>query len=190
MVETTINVVTVVATSVLSKQQDVMNPEDAKVIEQIRAAFPTEPIASEGAFAPWGNGYLDAEPYRHQLEGKAWDALDQAYIVRRSDALGFLGTRHLAAVLPVYLKALVEDGVWSPAAGMLTIILAKPTPTKDSGLGTERFDALVDELTLAQRTAVAATLRVLAEQDEGGSLGDAALSALDGYWTQYVSEAE
>src|SRR5260221_13985411 len=99
-----------------------MQLENAKTVEQVRAAFPTRPIQAEGAFTQWGASYPDARAYMEQLEGKTWAQLDRGYIVRRSDALGFLGTRHLVAVLPVYLCALIEDGVWSPAAGMLRLI--------------------------------------------------------------------
>jgi hypothetical protein len=164
-----------------------MQLENAKTVEELRAAFPTEPIQADGAFTQWGASYPDARPYMEQLEGKTWEQVDRAYIVRRSDALGFLGTHHLVAVLPVYLRALVEDGVWSPAAGMLTLILAKPLPGKDTGLGVARFNALVEALTDAQRAAVAAALRVFAESDEDGSLGQAARAALDGHWKIYLS---
>lgn len=165
-----------------------MRPEDAAVLDQIRSAFPPVPIFGSGAFAPWGNGYLDAAPYAEQLDGKTWEELDHAYLVRRSDALGFLGTEHLVAVLPVYLSALVRDGVWSPAAGMLTIILTKPEPRTNAGLGGERFAAFVEKLTPDQHSAVSAALGSLAAQDEGGDLGAAASAALEGYWAQHVDE--
>jgi hypothetical protein len=163
-----------------------MQLENAKTVEQIRTAFPARPIQAESAFTQWGASYPDARPYMEQLEGRTWDQLDREYIVRRSDALGFLGTRHLIAVLPVYLCALVEDGVWSSATGMLTLILAKPIAGKDSGIGMARFDALVEALTDAQRAAVAAALRAFAEGDEDGSLGQAARAALDGHWKIYL----
>ena len=165
-----------------------MKPEDTAVLDQIRTAFPPAPIVGTGAFAPWGNGYLDAAPYAEQLDGKTWDELDHAYLVRRSDALGFLGTDHLVAVLPVYLSALVRDGVWSPAAGMLTIILTKPEPRANAGLGGERFTEFVEKLTPDQHGAVSAALRALAAQDEGGDLGAAASAALESYWVQHVDE--
>lgn len=91
----------------------------------------TEPTRSiqrrhvlEVAFDPWGTTYPEVEPYTTQLDGKTSEELDRGWIVRRSDALGFLGTHHLVAVLPVYLRAMVEDGVWSPATGLLTRGLA------------------------------------------------------------------
>lgn len=90
-----------------------------------------------------------------QIAGQSWDQLDREYIVRRSEALGFLATRHLIAVLPVYLGALVEDGVWSLAAGMLILILARPARGKHTGLGRTGFGALVETLTDEQRAAMA-----------------------------------
>ena len=163
-----------------------MQPERDSFLEQLHAAFPSEPIRAAGAFDQWGTTYPDADAYIEQLDGKTWDQLDRAYVVRRSDALGFLGTKHLVAVLPVYLHAMVEEGVWSPATGMLTLILAKPLPGEDTGLGPTRFDALVEALTGEQRGAVASALRAFAEKDPDGSLGRAAHTALERYWKTYL----
>jgi hypothetical protein len=66
-----------------------------------------------------------------RIDGKTWQELDRAYIAVRSDALGFLGTRHVVAVLPAYLSSLIEEGVWSPAADTLMLLLAKPGQRKD-----------------------------------------------------------
>mgnify|MGYP000979021603 CR=1 FL=1 len=156
------------------------------LIEQLRTAFPMEPIQSTDAFEEWGTTYPDAVPYEQAIEGKTWNTLDDDYIVRRSDALGFLGTRQLIAVLPVYLRSLVEKSYWSPAAGMLMLILAKPEPGAKTGLVAGRFDALVDALTDAQRAAIASVLRAFYETDPDGSLGLASLGALDGHWKIYL----
>lgn len=163
-----------------------MQREHDSIREQLQAVFPTEPIHADDAFTQWGTTYPDAVPYKEQLEGKSWEQLDREYIVCRSDALGFLGTRHLVAVLPVYLRSLVEDGVWSSAADMMMLILTKPLPGKDTGLGAARFDEFVDALTDAQRSAVASALRAFGEQDPDGSLGQAAHEALEGYWNAYL----
>jgi hypothetical protein len=159
-------------------------------LEQLEAAFPAEPIRSAGAFVPWGATYPDAAPYMQQLDGKTWRELDRAYLARRSDALGFLGTPHLVTVLPVYLRSLVEDGVWSPAAGMLMVVLTKAGPGTDAGLGTARFDELVAALTDAQRAMVASGLEAFAESDPDGSLGRAATAALDSHWKTYLPAKE
>jgi hypothetical protein len=155
-----------------------MNATD--FVDQLRAAFPPEPIRGDGAFAQWGSTYSDVELYTRAVDGKTWEQVDPNVLLTNTDALGFLGTRHLVAVLPVYLRSVVEQGVMSPAAEMLPIILARPAPGASTGLGHARFDALVDALTAAQRTVIAAALRGLAA--DSGSPGRAARAALDSYW--------
>jgi hypothetical protein len=154
--------------------------------EQLHAGFPDEPIDASGAFADWGRTYPDATTYKEQLDGKRWSELDRAYIVQRSDALGFLGTSHLVAVLPIYLASMVEDGTSSPATGMLTLILTKPRSGEDTGLGHVRFDALVEALTGEQKRAVAQALDALARHDPEGSLGRSAIGALEALWNHYL----
>ena len=163
-----------------------MLPELATVLEQLRTAFPVESISSAGAFDDWGTTYPDAEPYAQHLEGKTWEQLDRSYILLRSDALGFLGTRQLVAVLPVYLRSLLEDGVWSASGDMLILLLTKPGPGTKTGLKLPRFEALVAALTPAQRAAIAAVLCAFAATDEGGSLGDRARAALERHWNVYL----
>src|SRR5256885_5503333 len=46
--------------------------------------------------------YSDVTPYMKQIDGKTWEELDRSFLLRRYDALGFLGTNHLVAVLPLY----------------------------------------------------------------------------------------
>jgi hypothetical protein len=159
-----------------------MQPAHTSLLEQLRAAFPLEPIHAEGAFDEWGTTYPDAEAYARQLDGKTWEELDRTYILTRADALGFLGTKQLVAVLPVYLRSLIEDGVWSRSAETLMLLLKKPDATKKTGVKLSRFEALGSALTVEQRGAIAAVLGGFATMDEGGSLGDAARVALDSAW--------
>lgn len=170
-----------------------MQPEHAlpllghtQLLEQVSLAFPPDPIRAAGAFDDWGTTYPDAEPYERQLDGKTWLELDRAYMEVREDALGFLGTRHLAAVLPVYLCSLIERGVWSPAAEMLMLLLTKPGPEKKTGVKLPRFEALVDTLTPAQREVIAVVLHAFAATNPGGSFEAAANTALERYWTTYL----
>ena len=88
------------------------------IIEQLRSAFPANEIDSRDAFAPWRATYLDGADYAKQLDGKSWNELDRSYLDRRSDALGFLSTKHLVAVLPAYLAELVEGGPFSQVPGV------------------------------------------------------------------------
>src|SRR5207237_3837918 len=135
-----------------------MQTEHDQVLAELRAAFPATEIDSKDAFAAWGMTYLDGKEYMQQLSGKRWDELDRAYLELRSDALGFLGTAHLVAVLPAYLRELLEGGPLSQVPGMLILILTKPGPETGSGLGKKRFDALSGALSEPQRAAVAAVL--------------------------------
>jgi len=63
-----------------------------------------------------------------------------------ADALGFLGTQHLVAVLPAYLSALLDDGVWSPAGDTLVLLLTRPAPGNKTGVKLPRFEALATAL--------------------------------------------
>jgi hypothetical protein len=54
-----------------------MQPEHALLLEQLRAAFPPEPIRAAGALGDWGMTYLDVEPYSQHIEGKTWEELDR-----------------------------------------------------------------------------------------------------------------
>jgi hypothetical protein len=168
--------------------QKAMQPNQTKLLEHFRAAFPAKPIHSEGAFLDWGATYLDAELYMKQIDGKTWEELDRAYLVMRSDALGFLGTRHLVAVLPVYLRSLIEEGVWARAADTLILLLAKPGLEKKAGIKLPRFEALVGALTPAQCAVIAAVLRVFAATDQGGSLGETANVAFERHWQNYLQD--
>jgi hypothetical protein len=163
-----------------------MQPSETTLLEQLRTAFPAKPIQSAGAFHDWGATYPDGEQYAKQIEGKSWLEVDRAYLLTRSDALGFLGTRHLIAVLPVYLRSLVEEGVWSHAADSLVLLLTKPSADQKTGITLPRFEMLVDALTPAQRTAIAEVLRAFAATDEHGSPGKRAQVALERYWKTYL----
>ena len=164
-----------------------MQEDQAQHLAQLRAAFPETPIDAKRAFDDWGTTYLDAEPYMERLDGKTWQELDRAYLVTRSDALGFLGTQFVVAVLPVYLSSLVEEGIWSPAVDTLLLLLTKPGPEKKVGLKLERFEALVAALTPMQRTVIAAVLSELAATDPDGSPGRAARDAVERHWKIYLS---
>jgi hypothetical protein len=171
-----------------TKGSNTMQSNQAQILEQLRAAFPATPIHAKGAFDDWGTTYLDAATYLERIDGKTWQELDRAYLVTRSDALGFLGARHLVAVLPVYLSSLIEEGVWSPSADTLMVLLAKPGPEKRAGLKLDRFDALVAALTPAQRAAIASVLSAFAAIDREGSLGQAAYAAVEKHWKDYLLE--
>jgi hypothetical protein len=149
-----------------------MQPRQAEVLAQIHAAFPAEPIRFEGAFG----GGLDGEAYREHVEGKTWTDLDRAYVLPHCDVLSFLDTRHLAAVLPVYLRSLVEDGTRTSVPDTMLLVLNRKSR--------KRFEELVNALTLAQRAAVIAVLDVFGAI-ESGQPADAARAALE-RWKSYL----
>ena len=163
-----------------------MQPGQIKLLEQLRTAFPATPIQSAGAFRDWGATYPDGEQYAKQIDGKTWRDMDRAQLLTRSDALGFLGTHHLIAVLPVYLRSLVEEGVWSHAADSLVLLLTKPSADQKTGITLPRFEQLVDALTPAQRVVIAEVLRAFAATDEHGSPGKRAQVALERHWKTYL----
>jgi hypothetical protein len=162
-----------------------MKPQHSQIQDQLRAAFPRDPIVAAGAFASWGATYLDAVPYAEQLDGKSWDQLDRDYLAVRADALGFLSTRQLVAVLPVYLMLMLERPA-SDVPGMLMLILTKPDK-QHKGLGKRRFTELVEALTATQRTAIAAALRQFAAEHPED---DAARRPLESFWDGYLPRDE
>ena len=141
-----------------------MQPTQADVVVQIRAAFPSQQISFDGALT----GGLDDGAYRVHVEGKTWEELDRRYVLSRSDVLSFLDTRHLVAVLPVYLRSLVEDGTRTSVPDTLLLVLNR------------KNQQLLIALNVEQRAAVVAVLDVFASA-ESGPLADAARATLE-YW--------
>jgi len=156
--------------------KNAIQPTQVEVIAQIRAAFPAEPLQFEGALT----GGLDSGAYREHVEGKTWEELDRKYVLSRSDVLSFLDTRHLVAVLPVYLRSLVEDGTQTPVPDTLLLVLDRKNRA--------RFAELVETLDPAQRAAVVAVLEMFATT-ESGQLADAARAAVE-RWTAHLSHQE
>ncbi len=152
-----------------------MQSAQADVLAQLRAAFPPEPLRFEGALT----GGLDGGAYRDQVEGKTWEELDRAYALTRSDVLSFLDTRHLVAVLPVYLRSLVEDGTQTPVPDTLVLVLNRKNE--------ERFQELFTALDPAQRAAVVAALELFGA-NESGQPADAARAAAE-RWKAHVSSS-
>jgi hypothetical protein len=150
-----------------------MPPTNADVLAQLRAAFSAKPIRFDGALT----GGLDGGAYREHVEGKTWEELDRAYVLRRSDVLSFLDMRHLVAVLPVYLRSLVEDGTRTPVPDTMMLVLNRKNQ--------KRFEEFADALDPAQRAAVVAVLELFAAT-ESGQPADAARAALE-RWTSHLS---
>lgn len=159
-----------------------MAVDQESLLKMIDAAFPRVPIRSAEAFKDEWTSYPDGSSYMAELEGKTWDQLDRAFIVRRADALGFLDTPGLVAVLPVHLQSVVEDRAMSPAADMLMQLLTRPQRGIKPGLGAPRFKALVEALTDAQQRAIASVMEDFAQCYGDDSPGLYARMALESYW--------
>lgn len=159
-----------------------MKQHQQNIAEQLRSAFPAEPIRGDAAFSQWGGSYPDASSYKQAVDGKTWEQLDREYILRRHDSLGFLSTQELVQILPIYLLSIVTEGVMSPALDAVLVKLTRPTREPRR----ERFDEFVAALNGSQRTAIATVLRYLAEEDPEGSPGHAASTALDNFWKEYL----
>jgi len=156
--------------------------EESPFLDELRAAFPPEAIVAAGAFEQRGGTYPDGDEYARQMDGKTWEQLDQQYLARRSDALSFLGTCHLIAILPAYLNLLFVLGPRSPVPETLLPMLTKPEATEPK-LG-KRFDELTDGLSASQRTVVAAALaRFVAKYP---AYGAPAQVALDRHWNTFL----
>ena len=162
-----------------------MQPEHSEILAQLRAAFPAKPIQAEGAFDDRGAPNIDAESYKKQIDGKTWEDLNGAYLVMCPDALHCLGTRHIVAVLPVYLRSLVEEGAGSPAVYALLHLLTRRGPKKKPGNSRTSFAALIGALTPAQSAVIAVILRAFSAKYEGERLGFAAETALED-WKTYL----
>ena len=158
------------------------------VIEQLRSAFPANEIDSRDAFALWGATYLDGADYANQLHGKSWNELDRGYLERRSDALGFLSTAHLVAVLPAYLAELIEGGPFSQVPDMLLLILTAPDSSKSDGVDAARFGKLTAALSESQRAAVATALHRFVQVHPATAHANAAKVALDRYWLGFLKK--
>lgn len=139
-----------------------------EVVGRIRAAFPAVPLDFKGALT----GGLDEGAYRRHVDGMTWLELDPAYVVTRSDVLSFLEPRHLVAVLPVYLRSLVEDGTNTPVPDTLLLVLDRDSEP--------RFDKIFRELNEAQRDVVLAVLQLFAAS-ESGQPADAARHAIESW---------
>jgi hypothetical protein len=155
--------------------EDAMQPTQADVLAQIRAAFPPEPLR----FTHARTDGLDGGAYREHVDGKTWEELDRTYVLSRSDVLSFLEPSDLIAVLPVYLRSLVEDGTNTPVPDTLLLVVNRKSE--------QRFEALIHAFTPAQRAAVIASLTYFAEH-EVGQPADAARAAID-RWTAHSTTA-
>jgi hypothetical protein len=156
--------------------------EKSEFLDKLRAAFPPQAIDAAETFEERGGTYPDGEAYSRLLDGKTWEQLEPQYFSRRSDALSFMGYRHLIAVLPAYLNLLFVLGPRSPVPETLLPILTRPEGA-DPKLE-KRFDELANGLSETQRRVVAVALTRFIK--EYTAYGAPAQVALDRYWNKFL----
>lgn len=149
------------------------------VIDQLRTAFPPQPLDPESAFAEWGGTYQDASSFKSEARGKRWDELSSGFLERHHDALRALGPQALIAVIPAFLAAALRR---DEELDMLpTFLLGTLTRSTADG---DRFDARFGALATAQRQAIARALEAWESSLEGSQDERAVTEALDSYWRE------
>lgn len=132
-----------------------MSLDRDEVLARLREAFPAVPLDFQGALT----GGLDEGAYRRHVDGKTWLELEREYVLSRSDVLSFLEPKHLVAVLPVYLRSLVEDGTKTPVPDTLLLVLERASEP--------RFDKISRTLNDAQKTVIVEVLELFAASTSG-----------------------
>jgi hypothetical protein len=139
-----------------------------QVVRRLRAAFPAAPLDFKGALT----GGTDGGEFKNAVDGKPWTELDRSLIGRRGDVLSFLEPKHVAAVMPAFLEALVEQGTTTALPDTLLLVLdAESEP---------RLAKIAKQLTDDQRAVVAEALEAFAAS-ESGQPADAARHAINSW---------
>jgi hypothetical protein len=123
---------------------------------RLRAAFPAEPLDFKDALT----GGTDGGKFRRAVDGRSWTELDPAWIGSRSDVLSFLEPAHFVAVLPAFLRLLVEEGTATGVHDTLMVVLDR--------VQEPRFDKIAARMTCDQRGLVAVALELFAASTTGG----------------------
>ena len=137
-------------------------------VGHLRDAFPAVPLDFSGALT----GGTDGGEFRDAVDGKRWTEVDRTLIGRRSDVLSFLEPKHLVAVLPAFMHALVEEGTKTGIPDTLLLVL--------DAAAEPRFSRIEQLLTDAQRAVVIEALEAFAA-NESGQPSDAACQAIRGW---------
>jgi hypothetical protein len=160
------------------------------LFEDLRVAFPPQPIRGADAFTQRGRTYCDTHEYEREMDGKTWEQLDPQFFARRIDGLSFLGDDHIVAVLPHYLHLLIVFKPTSPVPETLLPLLTRPEPTDRHTSTTlyewlnQRFEAVTERLSDRQCEMVAATLQEFVAS--APSDAEPAQRALERYWYRFL----
>ena len=125
----------------------------------LAAAFPAVPIDRATIDEPTGRwDYYDDASELRTLEGLTWHQLEPTFLVRHATLINYAGDGLFRAVLPAYLRYLLNERpsneVPFHVGGQLT--------RKDDPDGRRIFDRRTDPLSTAQRTAIREVLAYLA----------------------------
>lgn len=104
-------------------------------------------------------GGADGGEFRNAVEGKPWTDVAPSLIGRRSDVLSFLQPAYFVAVLPAFLRSLVEDGTATGVPDTLLVVLDRTSEP--------RFDKIAALMTEEQRAVVAEALERFAAGTTG-----------------------
>ncbi len=138
-----------------------MQPGKHEFGARLRAAFAEQPLDFRDALT----GGTDGGKFRNAVDGKSWTELDQTLIGSRSDVLSFLEPEHFVAVLPAFLRSLVEEGTATGVHDTLMVVLDRAQEP--------RFDKIVSRMTGEQRMLVAEALELFAAGTTGGQASTA-----------------
>jgi hypothetical protein len=143
-------------------------PEMDEFDARLRAAFPPVPLDFQQALT----GGTDEGEFRKHVEGKTWTELDPTLVGRRSDVLSFLQPEYFVAVLPAFLRVLVEADPSCGAPDTLGVVLDREQEP--------RFEKISRLLTETQRAIVFEALERFAASSSG-TMGKAARKASESW---------
>ena len=159
----------------------------ADIRQQVVRAFAHRPYPGDDRIAAGDERYADYEGHRVAafFRGKDWREISYASLLNdyqgdASAALHFMLDDAARYYLPAFLL-MAMDPEADDMAEHVSFVLTDPGPA-DAALS-ERFHARVAGFTSAEKAAIRAVLRYLADQDarRGEPVGPAA-AALDSYW--------
>lgn len=113
-----------------------------------------------------------------ELAGRSWLELDHAFLDRHHSALRYAGPTGFAALLPAYLRRLVEE----PAFNEIPFVVAGELKRYGDATIEKIFDERIARLEPNQREVVK---RVLAYLTTREPMETAMSAAFDSYWCSY-----
>ena len=145
-------------------------------VAALASAFPSFPLepAALGHRGMWDppDTYVDEATFEAGCRGRAWDALDSAFVDEHGGALFYVSPEAFAALVPAYLAALVKGDTEGQVPGLVAHQLTRREGWEST------FDARLAELDVAQRRAIARVLDELANSPRWTHYADQFQAAL------------